>query len=243
MNMPIQATSRPPAKGFTAWSFSRYRAYTTCPLQAKLSMIDKLPQPASPAMDRGSSIHDTAAAYVKGEMRQLPEALTLFKDLFVDLRKRYETDVVVEDSWAFRRDWSVTTYDDWDNCWLRVKVDIARLTGQHIDILDWKTGKYSPQYNVADYELQLDLYSLGALLIFGDAIPDMTVSPHLVYLDHGVVHPEKPITYTLKDLPRLKKEWERRTAPMLNDRMFPPNPGQQCTWCAFTKAKGGPCPH
>jgi hypothetical protein len=242
MVFPIAASSKPATKGFTAWSFSRYNAYVKCPLAAKLSNIDKIPQPPSTAMDRGSMIHGLAAGYISGELPQMPESLLLFKDLFIDLRARYNDDeVIAEDSWAFRKDWSVTTFDDWDNCWCRIKVDAVRLIEGSLDVLDWKTGKYAPQYNVADYELQIELYSLGALLMFGGKIPDIRVAPRLIYLDHGIVHPEKAQIYTMKDLPRLKTAWEKRTTPMLVDRTFAPNPGQQCTWCAYSKTKSGHC--
>ncbi len=241
MTVPVAATSRPAPKGLTSWSFSRFSHYTKCPLAAKLSIIDRLPQAESAAMARGDAIHKQAAGYISGAVEHLPESLMLFKDLFQDLRARFEDDVTVEDTWALRRDWSVTTWDDWQGCWLRIKTDAVRLTDEHLDILDWKTGKFSPQYNVAEYELQLELYSLGALLLYGGAIPDITVSPHLIYLDHGIVYPQKAVVYTMKDLAGLKLAWEHRTRPMLNDRTFAPNPGQQCTWCNFSKEKGGPC--
>jgi hypothetical protein len=241
MTVPVAASSRPAAKGLTSWSFSRFNAYTKCPLAAKLSIIDRLPQPESAAMSRGDSIHKQAASYISGEISQLPESLVLFKDLFIDLRARFEEDVTVEDTWALRHDWSVTTWDDWKECYVRIKTDAVRLTGNHIDILDFKTGKFSPQYNVAEYELQLELYSLGALLMYGSAIPDITVSPHLIYLDHGIVYPQEPKVYTLADIPRLKKEWEKRVQPMMNDRAFAPNPGQHCRWCSYSASKNGPC--
>jgi len=241
MSTPVIATSRPPPKGLTSWSFSRFNSYTKCPLAAKLSIIDRLPQGESPAMARGDSIHKQAASYISGELDQLPDSLALFKDLFNDLRDRYGEDVAVEDTWALRRDWSVTTWDDWTGCWLRIKTDAVRLVDEHLDILDWKTGKFSPQYNVAEYELQIELYSLGALLMYGEAIPELTVSPHLVYLDHGIVYPSSPLVFTMKDLPRLKLTWQDRTRAMLNDRTFAPNPGYACQWCAYSKSKGGPC--
>jgi RecB family exonuclease len=241
MIAPIAASSKPEPKGFTSWSFSRFNSYAKCPLAAKLSLIDKLPQAESAAMSRGDSIHKQAAAYISKQTRKLPDSLTLFKDLIGDLRSRYGDDVTVEDTWAFRDDWSVTTWDDWEGCWLRIKTDAVRLAGSHMDVMDWKTGKYSPQYNVAEYTLQMDLYSLGALLMYGAAVPDLTVSPHLVYLDHGIVHPEKAHIYRMNDLPRLKQDWTKRTKPMLSDRTFAPNPGMQCRWCSFSKEKNGPC--
>jgi hypothetical protein len=241
MPAPVAASAKPEPKGFTSWSFSRFNAYARCPLAAKLSNLDKLPQPESAAMSRGDAIHKQAASYISKEIRKLPDSLKLFDGLFNDLRGRYGDDVTVEDTWAFRDDWSVTDWNDWAECWLRIKTDAVRLSGSHMDVMDWKTGKYAPQYNTADYTLQLDLYSLGALLMYGAAVPDLTVSPHLVYLDHGIVHPENPKLYRMNDLPRLKQEWKNRVRPMLNDKTFAPNPGQQCRFCSYSKEKNGPC--
>jgi hypothetical protein len=205
-------------------------------------MLDKLPVPASSAMSRGSNIHERAEEFITGKRDDLVPELQGYATLFSTLRTGVaEETVLAEDSWAFRKDWTVTTYDDWDECWLRVKVDVAQLDGNRVDIIDWKTGKFSPQWNVQDYELQLELYSLGALAMFGIDLPDIEVSPRLVYLDAGITYPPTPTTYTLDDLPRLQKEWTDRVQPMLNDRIFAPNPGRLCSWCAFAKDKGGPC--
>jgi len=227
----------------TSWSFSRYNKYAKCPAAAKYEILDRLPQPGSPAMERGSTIHDAARAYIAGEVKERDPHLGRFGDLFNGLRQRHGDSVVVEDSWAFRKDWTVTTYDDWDQCWLRIKVDAATLIDNKLSILDWKTGKFSPQWNVTEYEQQLELYCLGGLLMFSAMVPDLEVSATLVYLDAGITYPDTPKVYTAKDLPRLKREWYGRTLPMLSDTLFAPNPGRGCGWCAFSSAKGGPCAH
>lgn len=226
---------------FTAWSFSRYNKYTKCPQQAKFEMIDKLPTPGSKAMDRGSAIHGWAEEFITRKRADLVPELQGFATVFADLRTGYGKSVVAEDSWAFRQDWTVTTYDDWDRCWLRIKVDAAQLVGNDLNILDWKTGKFAPKWNVEEYEKQLELYSLGALTLFGPDIPEIRVTPSLIYLDAGIVYPDHPKTYTMENLPTLRKTWEIRVRAMMSDRIFAPNPGRQCEWCAFAKAKGGPC--
>jgi RecB family exonuclease len=249
MALKIEASAKPPVKGFTAWSFSRYNAYLKCPLAAKLSNIDKIPQPESSAMLRGSGIHAMAAEYIMGGERshQLPADLRLFSGLFEELRAGHPETVLVEDSWAFRDDWSVTTWDDWTGCRVRIKVDVAQLEGDTVNIIDWKTGKFSPQWNVSEYELQLELYVLGAMIMFGESVPNLKVSPRLVYLDHGLVYPEEPKVWTMEHLPALRNLWERRATPLMNDTIFAPNPGRACSWCAYGKSKpqpsGGHCEH
>lgn len=234
----------------TSWSFSRYNTYTQCPRKAKYLYIDKLKEPEDPTgpMARGGRIHELAANYVKGTVARLPSELSKFGVFFKTTRtaaKRDPTTVVVEETWAFRKDWTRTTYDDWNNCHLRVKVDLAVRDGDTVTVVDHKTGKFSPQYNLDQYMEQLDLYATAALQIYGD----VKVAPELHFLDHGIVYPadETPDgkavtpTYTQAQLPDLKKTWAAKTRAMLADKTFAPRPSRACTWCHFRKDNAGPC--
>jgi hypothetical protein len=221
-----------------AWSFSRYNDYKRCPWKAKLKHIDRLKEPASPAMERGSEIHKIAEDYLTRTGRSLvPKELTYFANLFRDLRKRQKkvsTFMVVEESWAFKKDWSQTTWDDWNNCWLRIKVDTAWLEDDTTMIVnDWKTGKYRPGM-IDSYLEQLELYALAALLLHEHV---EKVKPTLSYLDEGITYPGLNGTfqeYTRKDIKKLKKTWEKRVEPMLSDTIFAPKPNDWCRWCYFS---------
>ena len=147
--------------------------------------------------------------------------------------------MIVEDNWAFTKNWGPSRWDDWNNCWLRVKLDVAERTDNKVVITDYKTGKYRPD-NVGDYEEQGELYVTGALQVFS-VIPDLEVSSRLVYLDAGRIYPETSLTYTINDLPKLKKNWEARVKPMFVDKKFAPKPNQFCKWCHFRSSNGGPC--
>ncbi len=238
------AWSKP--KFFTSWSFSRLQAWRQCPLKAKLSNIDKIKEPPKPddhPMVRGDRIHKLAEAYIKGEtggVRTLPPVeLMAFKEEFRQARKLRKQDpevVPVEETWAFRKDWTITTYDDWDNCWLRVKVDFAVIDDCTVYINDIKTGKFSPQYNVEEYTEQLELYCLAALIMYADIGPELRVIPRLWYTDAGIVYPSKEgEAVMLEELPRLKKKWEKIAKPMLADRTFAPKPNRFCSSCHYRK--------
>lgn len=232
----------------TSWSFSRYSQYKKCPLAAKFAFIDKIQQPQNDAMKRGDAIHKMAEAYVKGVTRALPVELKkftkLFKDLKARLKKRPET-ITVEETWAFRKDWSRTVWNDWTGCWVRIKLDVAWVDETTVFVNDYKTGKFNPQFGLDDYLEQLELYAAAALIIYADRGPNLKVIPSLHYLDHGITYPPEgeEKVYTPKDLPALKKQWEKRTKPMLNDKTFAPKPNRLCGWCFYGqdgKAKGGP---
>jgi hypothetical protein len=176
----------------TSWSFSRFKTYDQCPLKLKLSAIDKIKEPPSDAMSRGDRIHKLAEAYVKGTLKKLPDELALFPKFFNKMKNLYAKKrdmIVVEETWAFRKDWSRTVWNDWTECWLRVKLDVAWIDGSTVFIVDSKTGKFNPRYGLESYVEQLDLYATAALLIYSD-VPGLKVIPALYYLDHEIIYPE-----------------------------------------------------
>ena len=95
-------------KKIKAWSFSRYDTYKQCPFKAKLRYIDKLKEPKSEAMERGSDIHKLCEDYISLPGRRLvPDDLTLFAGLLRKLRAQHKKSIsgmVVEDEWAFKKD-------------------------------------------------------------------------------------------------------------------------------------------
>lgn len=235
---PVTKAKRPaPYKPqITFWSFSRYSLYRQCPRKAKLVFIDKHKEPSNEAMARGNDIHKMAEDFIKGTIIKLPAELKKFAAEFKKLRtlyKRKTSRMMVEDTWAFTRGWTETVWNDWVGCWVRIKLDCGHWESEDVLVItDWKTGKYKEDSH-AEYLEQLELYALGALLMF----PHLeTVKPRLVYTDLGIVYPpaEEQLEYTRADLPRLKKEWEKRVKPMLTDTKFAPRPSYLCRYCIFS---------
>ena len=241
----------PVATKLTAWSYSRYSTYKQCPFKIKLSAlgvpgVGKVKEPSSAPMERGDFIHKEAQAYLLGERRVVPKDLKPIGDELKRLRGFVKAGKAgVEENWAFREDWSETTWDDWAKCWLRVKVDAWHFEANNVLILtDWKTGKFS-DYKLPDYVEQLDLYKLAALLRFAH-IPNLRVGSRLVYTDHGIIYPSADtadVHYAAAaDLPRLQKQWKARVKPMMNDQKFAPKANRFCSDCFYrssNKAAGG----
>ncbi len=225
-----------------SWSYSRYADYKSCPAKFRYKHLDKLREPANPAMERGSAIHKLAEDYTKGVLRTLPKELKLFEQEFKKLRA--EKIKIVEDNWSFKRDWTGTTWNDWTGCWLRVKLDVAYTNVEHNALvpIDHKTGKFS-DWKLPDYLEQLELYGTAGL-VQQPAIA--VVSPRLWYIDQGRIYPdpekgEDEIEYFRKDEKPLRKKWEAKVAPMFADKVFKPTPGDACTYCHYRKSNGGPC--
>jgi putative RecB family exonuclease len=235
------------AKKITSWSFSRYSDYKQCPLKAKLKHLDKINEPPNAAMARGSEIHTLAEQYIKGDRRNLPAELKQFKPEFAALRKQFKKSIsgmVVEDTWAFTKDWTETQWDNWTQCFVRIKLDCAHHEDDETLIVsDWKTGKFRPEMN-DDYIEQLELYALAALLLH----PHIEqVKPRLVYIDQGIIYPDEdnPLVFKRSEIEGLKKLWAKRIKAMVNDTTFAPRPNDKCRWCHYRNSNkengGGQC--
>jgi len=127
----------------TAWSFTRYGDYRRCPKYFFLKHLDKIKEPSAPALERGSKIHEAAEGYAKGNLKEMPEELARFATTFNELKSKYKKRtgprVIIEDTWAFRKDWSQTRWDDWTGCWLRVKLDAAYYENRYDLRITWYT--------------------------------------------------------------------------------------------------------
>lgn len=232
-----------PLPKVTSWSFTRYSDYNKCPAFFRYKHLEKISEPGNDAMQRGSDIHKLAENYTKGIVKKLPEELALFAEEFAALKKQKIK--IVEDTWAFKADWSETVWNDWAGCWLRIKMDAAYVNVEHMALvpIDHKTGKCRDEEH-AKYLEQLELYAIGGLLKYPEV---KVVSPRLWYLDHGIVYPdpeEHEIEFVRADLPGLQKKWEKKVIPIFKDTTFKPTPSDSaCRWCYFGqsgKAKGGP---
>jgi RecB family exonuclease len=233
-----------PIKQLTSWSFSRYSDYKQCPLKAKLKHIDKISEPPNQAMARGAAIHQLAEDFIKGKIARLPPELKAFADDFKKFKAQYKKKIsgmVVEDNWSFTKDWTETQWNNWAECWVRIKLDCAHHEDQEtLVVTDWKTGKFRVEMN-EEYVEQLELYALSALLLHEHI---QQVKPRLAYLDADTVYPEpgQELVFTRADIPKLKKLWEKRTKAMMSDKLFAPRPNDKCKWCFYrssNKAAGG----
>ena len=219
----------------TAWSFSRWKDYDKCPFYCKMKHVNKMKEPSSPAMERGADIAQKSEDYFAGRISRIPAELSSLADDFRALKKQKTK--FFEQMWGFKIDWTPTPWNDWNNCWLRAKIDVGYHDGDIVHIRDGKSGKFREQQS-QDYMLQLSLYAATAAAQFPVA---KSFTTQLLYTDLGIRYPNQPVVYTRKEAELLQKDWTKRTKKMLNDKTFKPTPGDACRWCAFAKSKGGPC--
>lgn len=220
--------------GITAWSYSRYADYKQCPLRFKLKHIDRLPEPGSPAMQRGSDIHKEGEKYLTakdGKGLKVPASYKHFADEMKQLRS---LGPLVEQQWGFTKDWTPTGWFGADT-WLRIVCDVVvKYDDDTVDLIDFKTGR---KYDTN--EDQVELFSCAPFIRW----PEVTeVQTRLWYLD---VDKDNEVlrTYTREEFNGIRKSWEKKIVPMFKDKRFAPTPNEKCKWCHFSKDKGGPCPY
>lgn len=224
---------------FTSFSYSRWSDFKTCPAKAAWKHLHKIKEPGNKAMDRGTAIHKMAEDYVLKKIARLPAELKLFKDEFKHLRS---INAPAEEQWTFNRRWGLVEWNDWNNAWLRVKIDCHYIEEDTATVIDYKTGSISP-YRAEGYAEQLELTAASAF----QKMPEVsTVRTQLWYLDQGKIYPEEEGDATFerdRDAKRIIKIWERNAAQMMNTTVFKPKPNRGCHWCHYRKSNNGPCKH
>ena len=219
------------------WSYSALTAYETCALKRKFQ-LDKAPRPQNKYLERGIAIHKLGEQFLKGELKKVPKEYKLFAKPLTELRK---LGAQAELELAFTRKWELTEWFG-ERTWFRCKLDVQHdiptprpVLRPNLRLIDFKTGR--PK----DYPEQERLTVMAALL----AAPEsLGATFEFWYLDHGVILPKKPKLYLRKNMLRgTMKEFEIRAARMEKEKKFLPKKGAHCSFCDYSKRKGGPCPH
>lgn len=222
------------SNGITAWSYSRYADYRQCPLKFKLKHIDRLPDPGSPAMQRGNLIHKQAEDYIKAKRK--PKLHVNLINVKRELEHCREAGAMAELPWGFKRDWEWTGRSDWfgPDVWFRAKTDVAISYDDNTGLVgDWKTGR---KYD--ENREQIELFGAVSLKRFPEW---KMVDVRLWYTDVDPGDNEIQYEFTRKEGELILKDWEKKVVAMFKDKRFAPTPNDKCHWCPFSKAKGGPC--
>ncbi len=217
-----------------AWSYSRLSTYERCPLLAKFLYILKLPQDTSPAMERGSKIHDQGEKYIKGKLAELPNT-AVWLPWVEDMASLKAAGYEAEKNIAFDSDWQLCEYFG-PSVWLRLRVDVTGLS--YIpESIDYKTGR--PYHT---HEEQAELYGIARYLTADDRENVEKVLVSFWYLD---VPDIVEYTYTVDQIVGLMEKWTKRANVMLTDTEFLPNACKASCGkyggCDFAADKGGQC--
>ena len=210
-----------------AWGFSKLDVYRSCPAKFKFQFIDKIPSPGSPAMERGSKMHENIESYLNGWVGELSKDTEDWKEALDALKAK---DFKAEQALGFDKNWA--RLPDWfgKQTWLRVKMDASYIEGSKGTAIDFKSGKY----RVPSTE-QVELYAIG----LHAANPSLVeVSAEFWYLDTGETYER---TYKADELLGLRRKYERYVAPIYADEVWTPTPSNECRRCNYSRTRGGKC--
>lgn len=215
---------------FLGHSVSKKKCYDKCPAQFFYRFHKKLPEPPSPAMERGKEIHKACEDYILGRTNDMTAEMRQWgADMFKELRKLKP---LVECKLAYDQHWHPLNNFFDHNAWVRVVFDVARVYDDRTGILiDHKTGKRWP----ADDDFQMKVFGLAFLKKYDWC---MRVETRLWYLDSG----EEVIQeFHQGQTEVLRGEVAGEFRKIERDTEFLPNPGRHCQWCAYSRSAGGPC--
>lgn len=211
------------------WSFSMWTTYNTCPSRFNYRYRQRLPDPPSPAAQRGSAAHDTAERYVRGHSMLLPTKDNYLLDVFNKFRQWPNGDRHTELKITLTDEWTLTSPQN-DDAYVTGVLDVVGYHKGVVEIGEWKTGKPKDEHK--------EQRSLYALLGLRRWLP-REVQVTTYYMDNTA----PPARLTVKDTaePKLIQIWDGRAKQMLTDDTCAPRPGFYCRWCPYSRDKGGPC--
>jgi hypothetical protein len=216
--------------------------WAKCPAAYRYKHVEKLPEPASPAMERGRKIHKEAEDFINGKIIDLPASLSKFSILLQGLRDMPAGLIKVEAQMAFDRDNRPVSWFG-ANAYSRMIWDVGVYDekGVTFQTVDFKTGK-----PYGSYDDQIQIFALPAFW----TIPTLqTFTGHLIYLDNGDA---VSVTYNRAQMfgptcdpaanDGLQGLWRSNVAMMEADQAYRPKPSRDaCRFCHFSAKKGGPC--
>lgn len=222
-------------KAVTSWSYSAWALYTECPYKFKLTKLEGREDKPSKALLDGRKKHKAIEDFLKQPASQpFPVCATRFSNLLYALAQHPK--LIVEQKWAFDRNWRESGYFKDNNTWLRSVIDAGVIYEDHsVEAIDWKSGK-----KYGSNSDQVELFALTIMMRY----PQTThVTTRLAYIDDVVPLSESEVIaeHKVSDREKLRDKWQKAVVPMFTDTTFAPRPNDKCGWCNFSRSKGGPC--
>lgn len=213
-------------------SYSGINSYINCPSAFERRYItdEAAGTPsASPAMSRGTQMHQATEHYLLGKTEELPELLERYRGFFNTLRD--QPSLIPEWMWNYSPKWESLDYADLEGM-VRGMVDAVMLDGDIAYVYEWKTGKEYPSHSD-----QRSLYGLAALLCYPQAKEAHVFS---VYFDLGY---NRTSVFQQDNLVGHKWLWDRKINRMRPPQKYAMRPSWRCKTCIYSKKNGGSCPN
>lgn len=201
-------------------SYSSLSTFKNCPRAYHERFVLKTVKfETSPALERGRGIHTALEAALKTGA-PIPDDVWLPDGLMEGLRA---SGAIAEAPLAVDGQWQQVEFFS-KHPLLRGKIDVLSISGDGVEMIDWKTGKYRPD------ELQADIYAgLIRAVTENHGLPVkfswVYVEPHVkrhhsIMVDTGATSRVKSAIETLHKVDR----FDERPSPL-------------CKWCAVVACK------
>lgn len=235
--------------GLVDFSYSRIDTYNMCPSKYFYSYISKEPRQFGAAATLGNIVHDVFENVLDND-----------KDLELEeLHSEYEKMIPVwdpdsqipEDLISVGREILDSFYDDnhglpmsiyekelsfdvvLGSYRIRGFIDRVDVSGDHLTIVDYKTGKWEVAQKNIHENLQLGIYAMVMNYFF----PDKEIHAELYYLRSGK---RKGHTYTREDIESVKERLIISMNNIINDFNYTPTKNTRvCSFCDH--AASGAC--
>ncbi len=203
-----------------SWSYSRYTSFENCPKQYFHVNVAKDVSDRNAFNEKGEDEHKIIERYLRYG-NPLPPTLVPMQPVF---DKIMNTPGLrgIEEAVCITDQYQPTHFKDWENGWLRGKLDFTLTANGVTTYIDWKTGKFRP----SDEQILL-----MALMLFAADPSVHTVNGALVFIYHGKSH---RLTVT-RD--RVVEGWNHflptvRAMMQAEQQMnFPARQGPLCAYC------------
>lgn len=211
------------------WGFSKLDVFRACKAKFKYQFINKIPQPQSPALKRGSDVHDQAEAFLRGWVTDVTPPLDIWKERLQLLK--LNPSLKTECNWGFDKNWKLLLNWFEPETWLRSKADAFYLKDDTtLVVIDFKTGKFrEPSKD------QIELYAICGAAIYPQVEQVIT---EFWFLDQDQI---ATYNYTKRELEALRKKYELEAGNMYSNTVWEPKPGMECRWCPYSKTASGHC--
>jgi len=218
-----------------SWSYSTFSNFQKCPRRVYLDKVLKEPKPelivpegkTEHPLDRGIRVHDAAEAFLKEDCELIGElqSFVLQFEMLKYLKERGEHQFVIEDKWAFTKDWIPCGWSS-EDAFLRLKMDCFLKTEIEAILIDYKTGH--KHGNEISHMTQAQLYQLCALLRF----PELQhVQVEFWYLDQKEI---MSIPFTREFGMRFLGKFDEVGKRITSEIHFNPKPSANaCRFCPF----------
>lgn len=208
----------------TRWSYSSLSTYEECSAKWKYRYVDKMRDPPSPAMERGTRLHSLCETVLNDHSAPTPYELTA---IGLHLERLRANQAQSEKVWRLNADWTPVE----TGAWVKGIIDVHFIKDDALHIYDFKSGR-----PYASHKKQLELYALIGLSTFPQA---ERAECGAIYIDSGKIGYKRTIERT--EVAPAVADWTARANTMFADNELAPKRGPGCYWCAFKDSLGGPC--